>query len=136
MGTFLFVKMLKRKWPKEGNGMNWRTFAIVFILVLFAIFYIVKNKKIKIDILDGDGMVYKGHSTSELEEMALIYYTKKYNYKPSHAEAFVDEKDENIINIHLYDIVDDHTATVDWYAVDKYTAEGTNILGEEVDLME
>lgn len=128
--------MLKRKWPKEGNGMKWWTYAIVFILVLFALFYIVKNKKIKIDILDGDGMVYKGHSTSELEEMALIYYTKKYNYKPSHAEAFVDEKDENIINIHLYDIVDDHTATVDWYAVDKYTAEGTNILGEEVDLME
>lgn len=116
--------------------MKWWTFAIVFILVLFALFYIVKNKKIKIDILDGDGMVYKGHSTSELEEMALIYYTKKHNYKPSHAEAFVDEKDENIINIHLYDIVDDHTATVDWYAVDKYTAEGTNILGEEIDLME
>lgn len=116
--------------------MKWWTFAIVFILILFAIFYIVKDKKIKIDVLDGDGMVYKGHSTSELEEMALIYYTKKYNYKPSHAEAFVDEKDENIINIHLYDIVDDHTSTVDWYAVDKYTAEGTNILGEEVDLME
>ena len=53
--------------------MKWWTYAIVFILVLFAIFYIVKNKKIKIDILDGDGMVYKGHSTSELEEMAIIY---------------------------------------------------------------
>ena len=41
--------------------MKWWTFAIAFILVLFAIFYIVKNKKIKIDVLDGDGMVYKGH---------------------------------------------------------------------------
>ena len=116
--------------------MKWWMFAIAFMLVLFGVLYIAKNKEIKINVLDGEGMVYKGHSTSELEDMALEYYQKKYNYKPSHAEAFVDEENENIINIHLYDIVDDHTATVDWYAIDKYTAVGTNVLGEEVDLME
>lgn len=116
--------------------MKWWTFAIIFILVVLGVFYIVKNKETKIEVLDGDGMVYKGHSINELEEMALRYYQEKYKYKPSRVEAFVDPKNDEIINIHLYDIVDDHTATVDWYAINKYTAEGTNILGEKVDLME
>ena len=68
----------------------------------------------------------------QLCEMALNYYQAHNGYRPAAAEAMInyDEK----IAIHLYDDMDGHTATSDWYTVDRYTATGTNVLGEPIDL--
>ncbi|MBR7037972.1 MAG: hypothetical protein IKI21_01805 [Oscillospiraceae bacterium] len=68
----------------------------------------------------------------QLCEMALNYYQAHNGYRPAAAEAMInyDEK----IAIQLYDDMDGHTATSDWYTVDRYTATGTNILGEPIDL--
>ena len=46
----------------------------------------------------------------------------------------VDNTDGNMVMIHLYEDMGDHTATFDWYTVARNTAAGTNTLGETVDL--
>ena len=38
------------------------------------------------------------------------------------------------VMIHLYEVVDDHTATWDWYYIDPYTLTGTDFMDEYVDL--
>ena len=42
--------------------------------------------------------------------------------------------DNGNLFIHLYEDMDDHTATIDWYEIDPNTLKGTNFEGEEVDL--
>lgn len=48
------------------------------------------------------------------------------------------EKDEeaknDMVTIHLYDIVDDHTATSDWYIVNCRTGKVTDVLNQEIDI--
>lgn len=77
----------------------------------------------------------EGYSDEELCNMARTYYTKHYEYTPPIVE--VDNiTDDGKVMIHLYEVVEDHTATSDWYMVDRKTAKGTNILGEEINLAE
>ena len=42
---------------------------------------------------------------------------------------------QETIAIHLYDVQDDHISTCDWYTVDRYTAQGYNVLEEPVALV-
>ncbi len=55
-----------------------------------------------------------------------------------HSGAPVAELDQIMDNgnlyIHLYEDMEDHTATIDWYEIDPKTLKGTNFEGEEVDL--
>lgn len=36
--------------------------------------------------------------------------------------------------IHLYQDLEEHIETIDWYTVNRYTGEGTDILGEYINL--
>ncbi|MBQ6441889.1 MAG: hypothetical protein IJJ13_04780 [Lachnospiraceae bacterium] len=66
-------------------------------------------------------------SNDEIVELARIY-----------SGAPIAELDQVMDNgnlfIHLYEDMDDHTATIDWYEIDPNTLKGTNFEGEEVDL--
>ena len=64
--------------------------------------------------------------------MALGYYEQKNNYRPGQAGAMINY--DGKIAIQLYDNNGDHNSTCDWYTVDRYTAVGTNMLGETIDL--
>ena len=73
------------------------------------------------------------YTNKELCEMALDHYEKEYDYRPTISE--VDSEDGDMITIHLYDIVDDHTATSAWYEIDRNTGRGEDvILGNKVDI--
>ncbi len=75
----------------------------------------------------------QGYSDGQLCDMARQYY--QYIYSGAVPEfVMVDHVEGDTVVIHLYDIVDGHTATYDWYNVDRYTAKGTNLLGEAIDL--
>ncbi len=74
----------------------------------------------------------EGFSNEELVKRAGNYYQKHNDYLPPIIE--VDSVDGNEVTIHLYEIKDDHTATYDWYTIDRMTGTGENILGEQVDL--
>ena len=71
------------------------------------------------------------YSDEQLIEMVKAYRSSNGEYIPSIIE--VDSVNGDIVTIHLYDIVDDHTASVDWYDVDRNTGIGTNLLGEQID---
>lgn len=78
------------------------------------------------------------YSLTELEQMALDYRKRHGLYE---CKVAVDSEEGDMVIIHCYDvIVDDpvtgegHTATSDWYTVNRYTAIGTNDAGEYIDL--
>lgn len=78
-----------------------------------------------------------GYTDEELETMALDYYEKFNGYRPQYAA--VDHETDGMVLIQLYDIVNvgedsGHTATSDWYTVDRYTGKGTNFFEEPIDL--
>lgn len=72
------------------------------------------------------------YSDQDLCNWALHHYEQNYGYTPKCVE--VDGYEGNVIIIHLYDIVSDHTATLDWYYIDRETGHGYNFFDEAVDL--
>ena len=71
---------------------------------------------------------------TEFGYRAQVYYGTRHNRLPE----FIDcaDEDDGSVTIHLYDIFDGHTATYDWYYIDKKTGKGTNLIGDDIDLYE
>ncbi len=68
-----------------------------------------------------------GSSNDEIVEMA-----RKHSGAP---KAELDQvMDNGHLYIHLFEDMDDHQSTWDWYDIDPNTLKGTNFMGEEVDL--
>ena len=80
----------------------------------------------------GNFNTFHFYSNVELCEMALNYYEKQTGYRPGDAAAQVQA--DGLIAIQLYDNMGDHNSTSAWYTVDKYTATGTDLTGNPVDL--
>lgn len=72
------------------------------------------------------------YSDEQLCKAAGDFYYAKYGYLPSIVE--VDRWEEDKIVIHLYDWVDNHTATCDWYTVNCY-GKGNDFGGRDIDLI-
>jgi hypothetical protein len=72
-------------------------------------------------------------SNDELCRFALDYYEMKTGYRPGCAAAASQPTGEVVIQ--LYDNMGDHNSTCDWYTVDRVTGKGTNLMGEEIDLI-
>ena len=89
-------------------------------------------------------LVYKGNigfdeftffNNKELEDMAREYY-KQHNdtgYVPEFCEVFQNTTDNDIV-IQLYDLVDGHTSTADWYYIDRFSGKGKDMMDNEIDL--
>lgn len=75
-----------------------------------------------------------GYSDSELTDMAKKYYEMHNGDVPPYVEIEDDPNEEGQVMIRLYEIVDDHTATWDWYIIDRTTGRGEDVIGNEVDL--
>ena len=75
---------------------------------------------------------FRFYSSEALSNKALDVFTQKNGYRPALTDVILNADDT--ISIKLYDEVDGHTATCDWYVVDRYTGIGTNMLGDPVDL--
>jgi len=75
-------------------------------------------------------------SDDELCDLAEQYYKahSETGFVPPIIEVDNYMEDGQVL-IHLYEIVDDHTATYDWYTVSRTTGKGTNLLFEEIDLL-
>lgn len=80
----------------------------------------------------GDFRSFTFYSNEELAEMALNYYEAANAYRPGAADAAIDE--DGTVVIRFYDSFADHDATSDWYRIDRYTARGTDLMEEPVDL--
>jgi len=82
------------------------------------------------------------YTDEQLCEMAGKYYQKYHDFLPPIVEVDSVGTD-GIVTIHLYEVVIDdeetgegHTATSDWYYVDRMTGQGENFFGEFIDLTE
>lgn len=71
-------------------------------------------------------------SNEQLIEMVKTYREAKGEYIPEF--IVVEEDKDNIVTIHLYDVVDDHTATSEYYYIDRNSGIGKDLLGEKIDL--
>ncbi len=68
----------------------------------------------------------------ELSNDEIVELAKKYSGAPV---AELDQVMENgNLYIHLYEDMDDHTATIDWYEIDPKTLQGTDFNGNKIDL--
>ena len=84
-------------------------------------------------LTEASGKASEG-SENDLTYLAMRYYASRSNYRPEFCE--IENDDGKIVTIHLYDIIDGHTSTCDWYYIDKNTLKGSNLLDNEIDLSE
>lgn len=81
--------------------------------------------------LNADDFIFL--SDDEIEGLLRLYIRDTADgYEPQFVEA--DGFDGNTVNVHVYDIIDDHTATYGWFYINRLTAKGDNFIEEPVDL--
>ncbi len=74
------------------------------------------------------------YDEDDLQYLAMQYYSSRHNWIPQFID--VDKVEGDTVTLHLYDLIDGHTSTAEWYYVSKQTGKGKNFLEEEVDLTE
>lgn len=72
------------------------------------------------------------YTQTELEQMASDFYEEKTRYRPGSVASEVQK--DGTIAIQLYDNFGSHNSTSDWYTINPKTAQGTDILGNQIDL--
>ena len=72
------------------------------------------------------------YSDDQLCEMAKNYYYQLHGQYPPIVK--VDGANGDEVRIHLYEVTGGHTATWDWYTVNRNTGKGTDVLSGTVDL--
>lgn len=83
---------------------------------------------------DVPGDASEGYTLQELEMMALDYYEKVTNYRPTNVASIVN--DDGTVSIQLYDSLSDHNSTCAWYTIDPKTGKGTDdMTNEPIDLV-
>lgn len=105
---------------------------------------IVSTKNIVADIKPGsvrsrNVLAAKGYTDDEILKLAKKYFDN--NGEENKATVEIDSVEGDIVNIHIYEYVDDgngegHTATYNWYYISKKTGKGEDFYGNKVDLTE
>ena len=105
---------------------------------------IVSTKNIVADVKPGsvrsrNVLAAKGYTDDEILKLAKKYFGN--NGEENKATVEIDSVEGNIVNIHIYEYVDDgngegHTATYNWYYISKKTGKGEDFYGNKVDLTE
>ena len=96
----------------------------------------ISNKSIESNVVEVEDInenvtVY---TQKELENMALAYYEKQTGSRPKMAASKIEE--DNKLTIQLYDNVEGHNSTAEWYIIDMNTASGITAYGVEVNFLD
>ena len=104
----------------------------------------LRTKNIVADVKPGsvrsrNVLAAKGYTDDEILKLAKKYFGN--NGGENKATVEIDSVEGDIVNIHIYENVDDgngegHTATYNWYYVSKKTGKGEDFYGNKVDLTE
>lgn len=77
------------------------------------------------------------YSEEELLRLAEIYYICNGGMvRDDRRVLSIDSVDGNIYTLQVYDDMEDHTATLEWYYIDITTGKGENFSGDAVDFTE
>ncbi len=71
-------------------------------------------------------------SVEDWERLALDFYENSTGHRPNSVASAVDENGN--LAIQLYDSLEDHNSTCDYYTVDRTTGIAMDIMGNEIDL--
>lgn len=104
-------------------------------IAIFCLLFVIPFLKIQAyaateNEIETSKMEVQGHSDEELCDMAREYY----QYMNPDALVLprlvvdVDHTEGDTVLLHLYEVVDNHTATYDWYTINRNTASGTDFL--------
>ena len=75
---------------------------------------------------------YDTNESTKISQEEILERAKELSGAPC---AEVDSvTDDGQLVIHLYEDLEDHTSTYDWYTINPDTLIGENLMGEEVDL--
>ena len=104
----------------------------------------LRTKNIVADVKPGsvrsrNVLAAKGYTDDEILKLAKKYFDN--NGEENKATVEIDSVEGDIVNIHIYEYVDDgngegHTATYNWYYISKKTGKGEDFYGNKVDLTE
>ena len=75
-----------------------------------------------------------GYTDDDLITLARRYYGSRSNWVPEF--CYVVSIEGDTVTLHLYDLVDNHTASCSWYYIDRKTGKGWDLFDEPVDLSE
>ena len=102
----------------------------------------LRTKNIVADVKPGsvrsrNVLAAKGYTDDEILKLAKKYFDN--NGGENKATVEIDSVEGDIVNIHIYENVDDgngegHTATYNWYYISKKTGKGEDFYGNKVDL--
>ena len=90
-----------------------------------------------------DTLIYQGdkdfsdfhfYNNDELIEMGKKYFLKSHEKLTPYIDAEIWQ--DGSIALHFYYISEANTATLEWYIVDRFTAQGKNLLEKDIDLTE
>ena len=73
----------------------------------------------------------RGFDEEEIALLSLDYYERMYNYRPGEAAALIDGE---AATVQLYDNLDGHNFTSDWYELSTKNGKGKNISGDKIDV--
>lgn len=74
------------------------------------------------------------YSNPQLCEIALDYYEKNHDCRPTSCDA--ENNADGTVTLHLYDNMEDHIATLAWYTVDRTSCAGTDdVMLTEINLL-
>ncbi len=75
------------------------------------------------------------YSNPQLCDIALDYYEKNHDYRPTSCDA--ENNADGTVTLHLYDNMDDHIATLAWYTVDRTSCVGTDdVMLTDINILE
>ena len=75
---------------------------------------------------------FRFYNNEALCNRAMEIYQSKNGERPAAADVTIGADD--MVSIRLYDDFEGHSATCEWYNVNRYTGIGTNIAGETISL--
>ena len=81
-----------------------------------------------------DFTLHSAYTDDELGEMAMLTYERDHGYLCQDYQIF--HESDGSVAIKLFDSLEDHTTASEWYYVDPFTTEGTDILGDPVRLLD
>lgn len=111
--------------------------AILIVAILVLVFYPVvmnkENNEIENNTVEEQQELDREYTVEEWEKMAFDFYEKKTGYRPSFIQT-QDQGDGKLL-IHLYDNVELHSTTRDYYTIDTKTGIATDLVGNQIDLV-
>lgn len=85
-------------------------------------------------VSDASSETFTFYTNDELCDLAISHYIKESGSDADNLAVTAQTNEDGTVTIHLFSDMETHTATIDWYTVDRTTAVGTDFMEGPIDL--